>query len=80
MALIFDRFSSLTNAASFAEKVKSLGRNSVIYTDAEEAANADYYPFTLLAPVVLVERTEDDDGEEEVISLVKSFEGSFAGT
>ena len=80
MALIFDQFTSLANAAGFADKVKSLGRNSVIYTDAEEAANADYFPFVLVAPVVLVERTEDDDGEGAVIALVESFQGKFAGT
>ena len=81
MALIFHQFTSLANAASFAACAKeTYGRNCVIYTDAEEAANADFYPFTLVAPVVLVERTEDDDDEGLLMNLVTNFQGSFAGT
>ena len=81
MALIFHEFSCLANAASFAGKVKDkYGRNCVIYTDAEEAADAGYYPFTLVAPVMLVERTEDYDNESLLMNLVTGFQGVFAGT
>lgn len=80
MALIFDRFPSLAEASRFAERVReTYGRNVTIYTDADEAANADFYPFALTGTVVLVERP-DYNNEEAIIALVRNFEGSFAGT
>jgi hypothetical protein len=81
MALIFDRFKSIEDAAGFVAAVKSdHGRDAQLYTNEGEAADAGYFPFQLDgAAVVLVER-EADDGEEEIIALVKAHGGAFAGT
>lgn len=80
MALIFDRFKTEDAAKAFAAAVKEKGRDSEVFTDVEEAANAAYFPFQLDgAAVVLVDR-ETDEGEAAIIALVKAHGGEFAGT
>lgn len=92
MALIFDRFPSVEAAARFTAAVKEKGRDSRLYTNTTEAANEDFFPFTLEGvAAVLVERssepleTEEDwrayaESEDEIIALVKDYDGQFAGT
>jgi len=81
MALIFDNFTSLANAAAFAGEAKTrFGRDAAIYTNADEAAEAGFFPFVLTAPVVLVDRDEDYADEDTLRTLVKNFQGEFAGT
>lgn len=83
MALIFDSFESLEGATKFAADVKeNHDRDVTIYTNADEAGDAGFYPFQLEgAAVVLVDRDADRyDGEEAILVLVRSYGGRFAGT
>ncbi len=81
MALIFDRFETIEGAAAFVSEVKeNHGREATIYTDADEAAGAGFFPFVLEGKAVVIVDRETYDGEEEIIALVKSHGGSFAGT
>lgn len=77
--LIFDRFPSYSTAAMFAAAVqKRHGLSAKVY-DSQEASNkADPFPCELQPPIVLVERSDDD--EEGVINLAATFGGEFAGT
>ena len=81
MALIFDRFATAKAAAGFVAEVKEkYGRDSRLYTNKEEAADADFFPYQLEgAAVVLVDR-ETYDNEEEIIVLGRAHGGQFAGT
>jgi len=80
MALIFDSFPTIGKAAGFAAVVKkNYGRDAQLYTNADEGADAGYFPFQLDGNVVIVDRETDDD-EEEIIQLVKAHGGRFAGT
>jgi hypothetical protein len=82
MALIFDSFDTVEAAARFVSAVKEKGRDAQLFTNADEAANAGFFPFQLGgAAVVLVDRGwDDDDSESEIIGLVSSHAGRFAGT
>ena len=79
--LIFDRFPSLDNAQRFAASVnKTFGREALVFTSQEESDKHDMFPFTLEAPIVLVSRDDDSGKEARIVSSVKPFNGSFAGT
>ena len=79
MALIFDSFPTIGKAAGFAAVVKNYGRDAQLYTNADEGADAGYFPFQLGGNVVIVDRETYDD-EEEIIQLVNDHGGRFAGT
>ena len=78
--LIFDGFPTPEQAHQFAEDVTHRFRlEATVYDNADDAFAADPFPFELTAPVVHVERTEDDR-EFDVQAFVAEFGGHFAGT
>lgn len=79
--MIFDNFKDTTDAQAFLSRVRlEYGLDGRVYTDAEAAANDDYYPYALTAPVVLIDRADDEADEEAVELLVGDYSGRFAGT
>lgn len=78
--LIFDSFPSVLKAETFADHVRMKhGLSANVYDSQEESNAVDPFPFELVAPIVLIERTEEKK-EKEVVLLVVAFDGKFAGT
>lgn len=78
--LIFDSFPSVLKAETFADHVRMKhGLSANVYDSQEQSDDVDPFPFELVAPIVLIERTEDKK-EKEVALLVIAFDGKFAGT
>jgi hypothetical protein len=81
MCMIFDRFPNHLKAEVFADFVRMKYKLSANVYDNQEQSNAvDPFPFKLNAPIVLIERTDDDKIERQVENLVIAFDGVFAGT
>jgi hypothetical protein len=79
--LIFDDFPTRELAEDFAKTVTSRYNRAATVYDSQEASNAvDPFPFTLNAPIVLVERIEIGDDEREIEKMVLAWHGLFAGT
>ena len=80
MAMVFDEFASRKDAEDFARVVgKRFSLRATVYDDAIEACNAAVFPFEVLAPVVLVERTLGER-ERTIQAIAGEFGGTFAGT
>lgn len=78
--LIFDAFPDRSAATAFAKAVKEKMQLRANVYDSQEVSNrVDPFPFALVPPIVLVERTMGDR-DEVVEEMVVEFGGSFAGT
>lgn len=87
MSLIFDKFSTLAQAESFASFVENqFGLGTQTYDNEGEAQLADPFPWRLDAPIVHVDRVYPDgtettiEQEERIQLLVQDYDGTFAGT
>lgn len=81
MAMIFDRFPSRDAANRFAGETESrYGLAATVWDTAAEAAAADLFPYELVAPVVLVARSDDEAEEAAIEASVTAYGGTFAGT
>jgi hypothetical protein len=81
MSLIFDRFPSRDKAESFvAEIQKRFGLAGLVFDDEESAFEHDPFPYSLEAPIVHIDRSDDYEIERAVEERVTSFGGGFAGT
>lgn len=79
--LIFDRFPNRVKAEAFAAQIsKMFGHDASVYDSQEESNAVDPFPFVLTPPIVLVERKHDNQNETEIVEMVKTFSGKFAGT
>jgi hypothetical protein len=79
--LIFDEFPNLGLAKGFASHIeKEFGLGAKVFDDVEAAYAAHHYPFTLRAPVVIIERPTRVD-EDPNASWLKhlTFEKIAAG-
>ena len=78
--LIFHKFPNRAAAVDFAAEVESIiGRKASIFDDARQAAKVALFPYAITPPVVLVDRFDDNSGEDTVIELGEQFGGTFAG-
>jgi hypothetical protein len=78
--MIFDRFPTRDHASAFARHVAATyDLNVRVFDSAREAAEADYFPFELTAPVVLVDRSDELE-ERPIEESVLAYGGTFAGT
>lgn len=76
--LIFDKFPTRQAADEFAADVtRDFQLKTEVFDDADEAWSADPGPYELTAPVVHVQRCDD---EAPVVERVESFGGDFVGT
>jgi hypothetical protein len=81
MSLIFDRFPSRDKAEGFvAEIQKRFGLAGLVFDDEESAFEHDPFPYSLEAPIVHIDRSDDYEIERAVEERVTSFGGGFAGT
>lgn len=79
--LIYDRFPTLWDAETFAKGVEiDHGLDCFVHSDAEAARAMDPFPGELVAPVVLVERPDDDELEASLTRYAEQLGGTFAGT
>lgn len=79
--LIFDHFESVELATKFAKHVEAtFGRKAHVCETEEEFDRLQLFPFRITLPVVLVERAETDDVEDNIKKRVRHFGGSFVGT
>lgn len=75
--LIFDSFPTIDKANEFVFLVhQTFGLNPQIFDCQDESNQVDFFPFKLIAPIVLVERGKFD---WTIIAMVEGF-GEFAGT
>jgi hypothetical protein len=80
MSLIFGRFPSRDKADSFVATVqKEFGLAGHVFDDEESAFEHDWFPYSLEAPIVHIDRSELEI-ERAVEALVTFFGGEFAGT
>src|SRR5690348_7069081 len=76
--LIFDKFPTRQAADDFAADVaRDFQLKTEVYDDSEEAFAADPGSYNLTAPVVHVERCDDED---PILERVEVFGGEFVGT
>jgi hypothetical protein len=80
--LIFDGFPSRVKAEAYATCVTDKYKRSATVYDTQEQSDAvDPFPFRLVSPIVLVERHEiGDEQEQQIEEMVQNFDGRFAGT
>jgi len=79
--LIFDSFPNALKAETFADHVRMKhGLSANVYDTQEDSNKVDAFPWKLNAPIVLVQRDDDDNLERQVENLVIAFDGRFAGT
>lgn len=91
MSMIFDGFPSIADADAFVAHIhERYGINGQTFASADEARQADPFPFDLTEPVAHIDRTfpgfvgDEADvpaaTERDIAKAVQSFGGSFAGT
>lgn len=79
--MIFDNFPARKDAEAFAAHVKAeFGRDATVYDSQADSNKVDVFPFRLEPPIVLVQRLDDHDGEDDVEESAVRFKGQFAGT
>lgn len=80
--LIFDHFENERKAVEFAQAVRAKYPKLECHCHAAwwDAYDCDPFPFDLEPPIVHVERSEISGVEDNVMTLVSQFGGTFAGT
>jgi hypothetical protein len=80
--LIFDGFAFREKAEEYATWVtEKYQRSATVYDTQEQSDAVDPFPFRLFPPIVLVERIEiGDEQEQQIEEAVQDFDGRFAGT
>lgn len=79
--IIFDRFPSNKSAKLFAKDMQLIhGLRTVVCDSQAEADRYDYFPFLLVPPIVLIDRSNPDTERCIERDCVKMYHGQFAGT
>ena len=83
--IIFHQFPSTETAEAFVIAVREqFALEGSVHATQDEANIIDPFPFQLIPPIVLIERADDiddeNDLEREVEAAVAAFGGEFAGT
>jgi hypothetical protein len=79
--LIFDSFPDRKSAEKFAAAVVAeYDHGAEVFDSWHDSQRSDPFPFQLDGFIVHVERREDYADESQIIALVRSHGGSYAGT